>query len=123
MGRIKRKASQEAPRPPVIQCPECPLCGRPIPTTERDAHHLVPRSQGGVETVMLHRICHRQIHALFTEQELAKQFSTVAALRAHPSLARFLAWVATRPPSFHERVRGSARRRAVRRGQSDEVLM
>jgi hypothetical protein len=28
---------------------------------QRDAHHLVPKSRGGTETVWLHRICHRQI--------------------------------------------------------------
>mgnify|MGYP006203325167 CR=1 FL=1 len=72
--------------------PDCPLCGRPIPPQQRDAHHLVPKSKGGRGTVDLHRICHRQIHALFTETELARRYATVDALLAHPEVARFVAW-------------------------------
>ena len=49
----------------------CPICERPIPPSQKDAHHLVPKSKGGKTTQYLHRICHRQIHALFTETELA----------------------------------------------------
>ena len=35
---------------------------------------------------MLHRICHRQIHALFSETELARQYNTAEALLAHPEV-------------------------------------
>lgn len=68
---------------PVI----CPLCERPIPPAQRDAHHLVPKSEGGRHTTFLQRVCHRQIHALLTETELARQYATVEALRAHPESA------------------------------------
>ena len=89
--------------------PICPLCDRPIPATQRDAHHLVPRSHGGRYTEYLHRICHRQIHALFTEAELARSYHTVESLLAHPEVQRFVRWVSTRPPGFSERTRKSAR--------------
>jgi hypothetical protein len=43
----------------------CWLCRRPLGRwVER--HHPVPRSRGGRETVPLHPICHRAIHANFT---------------------------------------------------------
>ena len=28
----------------------CPLCERPIPESQKDAHHLVPKSKGGRHT-------------------------------------------------------------------------
>ena len=89
--------------------PVCPLCERPVPASQADAHHLVPRSKGGKHTLVLHRICHRQIHALLTETELARDYATVDALKAHPGLAAFVRWVRTKPPEFIERTRKSQR--------------
>ncbi len=91
--------------------PICPLCDRSIPAAQRDAHHLVPKSRGGVHTVWLHRICHRQVHALFTETELARQLQHAEALRAHPDMQRFLDWVRRKPNDFFERTRKSERLR------------
>ena len=52
----------------------CPLCSRVIPPAQADRHHLVPKSKGGRQTEFLHRVCHRQVHALLTESELAGQY-------------------------------------------------
>ena len=87
----------------------CPLCDRSIPPAQRDAHHLVPKSKGGRETAWLHRICHRQIHALFTETELQRQYSSVEALKGHAEMVRFLDWVRRKPDDFFERTRKSDR--------------
>jgi hypothetical protein len=111
MGRIRRLLQQER----VQEVPadvRCPLCERKIPPTQRDAHHLIPKSKGGRHTEYLHRICHRQIHALFTETELARQFNSVDALLAHPDMASFVAWVKTKPDDFMERTRKSQRIRS-----------
>ena len=96
--------------------PLCPLCGRPIPPVVRSSrHHLVPRLKGGTHkgTVLLHAICHNAIHARFSEAELARRLADIDALRADPELARFIAWVKTKPPDFyaptHQRWRGSRR--------------
>jgi hypothetical protein len=89
----------------------CALCGRRVPPSERDLHHLVPKSQGGRQTAVLHRICHRQLHALFTEKELAQQYATVDALLAHEAVRSFVDWVKTKPDAFYERTRRSARKR------------
>jgi hypothetical protein len=111
MGRIRRLLQQERiPVAPVDLV--CPLCERRIPQSQRDAHHLVPKSKGGRQTEYLHRICHRQIHALFTETELARQFNSVEALLAHSDIALFIAWVKTKPDDFMERTRKSQRLRA-----------
>jgi hypothetical protein len=60
-------------------------------------------------TETLHRICHRQIHALLTETELARDYNTVEALMAHPQIAEFVAWVRDKPPEFATRSRKSQR--------------
>jgi hypothetical protein len=111
-GHIKRKkasrlTSQQATTFDTLA--ECPLCERPIPLAQLDAHHLVPKSRGGVQTVNLHRICHRQIHALLTEVELERLYSSIERLKAHPEIARFIEWVKYKPDDFCERTRKSKR--------------
>jgi len=94
--------------------PVCPLCLRVIPKhAKQSLHHLVPKLKGGKggPVVLLHQICHSEIHARFTEAELARDLNTVEALRAHPEMAKFLAWVAKRPPDFHSRTTGGRRKR------------
>lgn len=109
-GHIRRKllAAQQG-LPTLATLPVCPICGRSIPKAQQDAHHFVPKSKGGKATEMLHRICHRQIHALFTETELARRYNTVEALLAHPEMARFVEWVRTKPDDFYERTHKSQR--------------
>ena len=107
-GRIRRKLIADKPAQPTETVTlVCPLCERVIPVSQRDAHHLIPKSKGGRQTEYLHRICHRQIHALFTETELARQYNHVEALLAHPEMARFVAWVKTKPEHFYERTQKS----------------
>ncbi|WP_116085795.1 HNH endonuclease [Tropicimonas sp. IMCC34011] len=96
--------------------PICPLCLRPIPPGVRQSrHHLVPRLRGGKggETVLLHQICHSTIHAHLSETDLARSYATPEALRAHPEIGRFAAWVARRPPDFYapQETKRRARRR------------
>lgn len=92
--------------------PPCPLCGRKLVAGPSiDTHHLRPRSQGGTETVTLHRICHQAIHATLSEQELARDFHSIGALRLHPDLARFIAWVRKRPADYQDRSRWTRERR------------
>lgn len=98
--------------------PLCPLCQRPIPAGVRQSqHHLIPKLKGGKggPTILVHHICHQEIHATLTEAELARAFNTPEALRAHPHLATFFAWVAKRPPEFHDRGRGSLRKQRSRK--------
>lgn len=78
----------------------CWLCLRPL-GRRVEWHHPVPKSRGGRETVPLHPICHRTIHARFTNAELARLSGTREALLANDSLARFLEWIAGKHPDFH----------------------
>ncbi len=88
----------------------CPICLRPL-GTRREKHHLVPKSEGGRETVEVHPICHRKIHAVLSARELATGYASAEALRAHPEIARFAGWVAKRPPDFHRRTETARGRR------------
>lgn len=86
--------------------PTCPLCDRPIPSTvPQSVHHLIPKLKGGRAgpKVLLHHLCHKEIHATLTETELARDYHTIEALRLHPRLARFIEWIAKRPPEFSSR--------------------
>ena len=64
--------------------PSCWLCERPLGRRVQQ-HHPVPKAKKGRETVPVHPICHRAIHANFTNAQLA----------------RFVEWVADKPPDFH----------------------
>lgn len=99
---------------PVI----CALCERPIPPRARQSrHHLTPKLKGGRlgETVLLHQICHSAIHARYSEAEIARRLSEIEALRADPAIARFLAWLRTKPDDFHAPTRPTGARRAERK--------
>jgi len=94
------EAHQTAPEDPT----RCVLCSRPIPPQARSSlHHLTPKLKGGARlgTVRLHQICHSAIHARYTEAKIARQLADPAALRDDPELARFVAWVRTKPDDFH----------------------
>ena len=95
-----------------LTLPNCPLCGRAmVPGASVDEHHLLPKSCGGKTKELVHRICHRKIHATFSERELGKDFHTWAALRQHPEIATFVSWVASKPATFYDNSRKPARRR------------
>ena len=113
-GRIKRKQALQTgayPRQMLGEATICALCARPVPAAQADAHHLVPKSKGGTTTVILHRICHRQIHALLTETELERDYFTIERLRTHEALSRFVGWVSDKPDNFMQRTRKSNRLR------------
>ncbi|MCM5678295.1 HNH endonuclease [Schlegelella sp. S2-27] len=106
VARRSLRGSQPFGSPEPAIAP-CPLCGRRIvPGASADEHHLVPRSEGGRDKTLVHRICHRKIHATFSEKELARDYATWEALRAHPEIAAFVDWVRKKPPEFYD---GSAR--------------
>lgn len=78
----------------------CWLCGRGFETLIQ-WHHPVPKSKKGRATVPVHPICHKAIHANFTNAELARIGDDADAIRAHPAIAKFVKWVARKEPDFH----------------------
>jgi hypothetical protein len=86
----------------------CALCHRPL-GCKVEWHHVVPKSQGGRETAPLHPICHRAIHAAASNKDLARRYATLDLLRENEEIARFLKWVAGKPPDFHAPTRRARR--------------
>jgi hypothetical protein len=79
----------------------CPLCGRQmIAGPSVDRHHWVSKSAGGRVSEHLRAVCHRMIHRVFSEQELASAYADPEAVRAHLDIRRFIAWVRKQPPEY-----------------------
>ncbi|WP_340137517.1 hypothetical protein [Aurantiacibacter aquimixticola] len=61
----------------------------------------MPKSKRGRETVAVHPICHKTIHAHFNNAELARMDGERAPLLEQADMAKFLRWIADKPPDFH----------------------
>ncbi|MEH7444450.1 HNH endonuclease [Bacillus sp. JJ1122] len=79
------------------QMGKCELCCRD--DVEVTIHHLTPKELGGtfMPTAKLCIPCHKQIHALFTNEELAASLNTIELLRMHPDIHKFLKWIKKQP--------------------------
>ncbi|MEL6688466.1 MAG: HNH endonuclease [Pseudomonadota bacterium] len=77
----------------------CALCGRPL-GRRRERHHVIPKSKGGRAVVDVHPICHRKIHRVFTNTELAK-LGSMDALKRAPEITKFIRWLDGKPQDFH----------------------
>jgi dienelactone hydrolase len=100
-GRVRRKAALAAvAEREVAPAETCALCGRSL-GRKVEWHHVVPKSQGGRDTVPVHPICHRTIHATVSNADLARLYPTLDQLREREDIQRFLAWIADKPPDFH----------------------
>ena len=61
----------------------------------------MPKAKKGRFTVPVHPICHKAIHANFTNAQLARIGEDRAALLENEALAKFVQWVSDKPPDFH----------------------
>jgi len=109
IGKIKKNFYHPYLSEIILDPIICPICSRSIPESQKDAHHLIPKSKGGKSTEYLHQICHKQIHALFNENELAKILNTAELLRNHSDMQTFINWVKNKPDDFYERAAKSLR--------------
>jgi hypothetical protein len=102
----------------------CAICLREERLTR---HHLIPRTRHPTnwnkrefdraavrKVVGICRPCHSQIHQLLSEKQLEREFNTVEKLRAHPAIAKFVAWIRERPAGFRAAMRSSKAVRAAR---------
>lgn len=82
----------------------CPLCCRAL-AEPSNKHHLLPKSKGGknTPTILLHKICHDKIHAVFKEIELKKHYNTIAELQQHEEIEKFIRWVGNKEPEFYDK--------------------
>ncbi|RUR52675.1 hypothetical protein [Vreelandella populi] len=95
---------------------QCELCRRAAPLTK---HHLIPRALHNkphyrkrysreerlTAILWLCHACHRHIHRLYSERELADQFASREALLANEEVRHFVEWLSTKPAGFKPKSR------------------
>ena len=86
----------------------CWLCERPLGRRVQQ-HHVVPKAKRGKATVPVHQICHRTIHARFTNAQLVRFGGAREPLLADEEITRFLRWIADKPPEFYAPTRRQRR--------------
>lgn len=126
----------DVPPPEKPETPPCALCGRH--GVRLTKHHLLPQARSrrmkrgklwkrklaeagrdlGVEagrTAMMCPPCHRMVHATLSETQLQRDYASVARLREHPAIARFVSWVRRQPTDRRVTVRWTSQRREARK--------
>jgi hypothetical protein len=89
----------------------CELCKRKeVETTE---HHLTPKEKGGtfLPTAQLCIPCHKQIHALYSNEELAIRLNTIADLINDNKLSMYVKWIRKQPSTRLVRTKKSKERK------------
>jgi hypothetical protein len=78
----------------------CELCGREVPRRLITLHHLKPRQKGGKaeHRTPLCKPCHKQLHATYSNTQLAQLYDNLPALRQAPELQPFLKWIRKQKP-------------------------
>lgn len=82
----------------------CWLCLRPLGSVVQ-AHHPVPKAKKGRATVPTHPICHKTIHANFTNSEMARIGEDRDRIMENPAMVKFVEWVSGKDPDFNARTR------------------
>ena len=93
----------------------CELCQREAVSVTR--HHLIPRAvhrkprttrtfkpgelKGRI--AILCAACHKFVHSVLSEKELAAEYTTLENLRTHPEIQKFVQWVSNKPPDLRVR--------------------
>ncbi|MGF1485950.1 MAG: HNH endonuclease [Prochloraceae cyanobacterium] len=82
---------------------KCELCCREMDNLT--VHHLIPRQYSKRKkldigpTINICSACHKQIHALFDNKQLAKELNTLAKLQQDPKIQKFLSWIKKQNPN------------------------
>lgn len=94
MARKNSRQAVERPiKSPITQ--RCALCGREVVRLSK--HHMIPKSQGGTETVPLCSPCHSTLHHFFHNRTLAREKNSLETLLDDPDIRRYLEWVRKQP--------------------------
>ncbi|WP_459477617.1 HNH endonuclease [Clostridium saccharoperbutylacetonicum] len=87
----------------------CELCNRNVPIITK--HHLIPLAKGGrkFETLSLCTACHQQIHALFTNRELATHYYSLESLKKDYKIIKYLRFIENIPGDYELTIKKSRR--------------
>lgn len=80
-----------------IEAGTCELCLRE--DIDITVHHLTPKEMGGtfLPTAKLCIPCHKQIHALYTNAELAVRLNSIELLQQDDKIRKYLKWIRKQP--------------------------
>jgi 5-methylcytosine-specific restriction endonuclease McrA len=92
---------------------KCSLCNRPF-GKHIEEHHLIPKTFKGKDLIKLHPACHRQIHIILSERELANYYNTIEKLLEHTEIQKFVKWISKKDPDFYVGVKDSTERKKKR---------
>lgn len=82
---------------------KCPICKREMITGPSiDRHHFVPKLKGGKVVTLLHVICHRKLHSVFSESEMAKYYNTSEKCLERDEISSFVKWVQKKDSEYME---------------------
>lgn len=86
---------------------ECELCNRKDVLTT--VHHLIPREKGGNYGAKANLCipCHKQIHALFPNEQLAGELYTIERLQNEEQMEKYLKWIKKQPVTALPKVKKS----------------
>jgi 5-methylcytosine-specific restriction enzyme A len=92
----------------------CELCERE--EVETTVHHLLPKEMGGTfgATANLCIPCHKQIHALYTNAEIAARLTTIPELKLDAQLSMFIKWIRKQPSTKLMKIKKSNYRKRKR---------
>ena len=94
----------------------CPICNRPLGDSKLiQFHHLIPKTFNGKDGINLHPICHRKIHATFSERELLNHYHTVERIIEHEEIIKFVHWVKNKHVDFYSKNDETIHRKSKRR--------
>lgn len=96
---------------------QCELCLRHMPKRLVTLHHLTPRSEGGKASprTPLCKPCHKQVHVMFSNKDLARRYPSLESLRSADDLQAFLKWIVRQEPDRNFRTVASSGRPKSRR--------
>jgi hypothetical protein len=73
---------------------DCSICHREISVPNyAEKHHLTPKSKGGKDTAIVCIDCGDQIHNLFDNKELKREYNTIEKLISHPAMIKWVKWI------------------------------
>ncbi|WP_347551016.1 HNH endonuclease [Pseudalkalibacillus hwajinpoensis] len=88
----------------------CELCGRSV--VKGTSHHLTPKEEGGTfkPTAFLCVPCHKQIHAIYTNQELSVRLDSIKKLKEDDKIRCYLKWIKKQPGTKSIKIKKSHER-------------
>jgi hypothetical protein len=110
IGSVMKVKSNKKDKAEIIG--SCPICNRDMVSGPSiDKHHLVPKCKGGRITEYMHKICHRKIHSIWTEKELAETYNEASVIIEHEEMQKFIKWVKNKDPEFYDKTKNHNRKK------------